>query len=259
MTVIPETEAFELPPEAAQQAALNEWSDAALALPDQDVARLSADTDLAYFNVRENHKEIAPQAEVIKKLPKVNATLVLGLPTLALALVAANAAVRRYVSPPAHLQQHLARGRQLRAALMHQLKSAAVLGLIPEAEVDKIIKGVGLLNQIQDLHDFAQLHRKHHRVLNGKSLITTELLVEAEELSTYLRDNVAPGDALKPTTSDELAQLANLRDRLWSLLKQGQKHTEKVATLLELELRTLQARRPAPKAKAKDEASESVG
>lgn len=257
MTEIPETEELEMLPEAAQQAALNEWSEPALALPDQDVQRLSADTDLAYFNVRENHKVIEPHATVIKTLPKVNATLVLGMPMVALALVAANAAVRRYVPPPAHLKKHLARGRQLRAALMHQLKAGAVLGHIPEAEVDQVIKGVGLLNHIQDLHDFAQLHRKHHRVLNGKSLITTELLVESEDLSTYLRDNVAPGDALKPTTSDELAELANLRDRLWSLLKQGQKDTEKVATLLDLELRTLQARRPTPR--PQDETSESVG
>lgn len=257
MTVIPETEALDLPPDAAQEAALNQWSEAALALPDQEVQRLSTDTDLAYFNVRENHKVLAPHEEVIGTLPKVEASLVLGLPTLALALVAANAAVHRYVPPPAHLQKHLARGHQLRAAFMHQLKAAAVLGHIPDAELERILKGMGLLNYIQDLYDLAQLHRKHHRTLSGKSLITTELLTEAEDLSVYLRDNVAPGEALKPTTNEELAELANLRDRLWSLLKKGQKQAERVANLLELELRALGARRPPPR--RKEEAGESVG
>lgn len=217
----------------------------ARAIPKGEVKTYGIDSRLGFWNAREGYKIISPHLDEIRKLPRVDAISIERIPDVAMALLHSVRTINLLDPPKSDLAERLARARRLRYVMLHQAQAAAGLGLLPEGPVERIQKGKGAIDAVEDLLVLATLYEQHRAALQNKSVITDELLVEAERLGLSLQEELRPS-AAKPQRKEKeesLAQAIDDRNRLHTLLAADHAELVRVAGFWGLKVPALQARR----------------
>jgi len=249
---------FELPPEAGQEAALRLHEPEARALDGSRLVPFKADALLAYYNARVSDESMAGAQESLRrKAPWAERARLTGLASVALAVVAATARVDRFVPAARGVAGKLARARKLRKLFLRTMQAAAEAGVVEERRVERIAKGVGAPDSVQDLADLAAMYREKAAELKGHTFVTADLLAEAETLAGELQGLLRPKGARRTGSSQELKDALELRARLWTLLVQRHTEARELAPMLfglaqaDAKVPALQSRVGAKRAKKK--------
>lgn len=215
----------ELSPEAGQEAALRLHEPEANAIAEAEVLKCTADADLAHHNAGVSDESMAGVKDRLReKAPWADFARVGGLAPVALALVAAQARVDRFVPKAKEVKKKLARAAHLRNLFLRTMQAAALAGAVDARRVARIEKGRGSSDMVGDLADLAALYREHAEAMRGHTFVTAALLAEAETLSQELRGLLRPKGSRAAGSPAELKAAVELRDRVWTLLVK--RHTE---------------------------------
>lgn len=217
----------------------------ARALPTSEIKTFGVDTRLAFWNAREGYKIIVPHLDVIRTLPRVDADAIERIPDTAMALLHSVRTINLLDPPKSDLPERLARARRLRYVMLTQAQAASAMGLLPEAPIERIKKGTGPIDTVEDLTALVTLYEQHRPALVNKTVITDELLLEAERLGLSLQEELRPS-AAKQTRKEKEEQLVRAvedRNRIYSLLAATYAELIRVAAFFGLQIPALQARR----------------
>lgn len=245
----------ELPPPERLLESFDRMLALARAMAAADVKPFGIDARLAFWNAREAFKIIAPYLDEIRELRRVDAAAIERIPDLAMALLHAVRAINLLDPPKSDVAERLARARRLRYVMLHQAQAAAGLGLLPEAVVERIRKGTGPMDNVEDLLALVTLFQQHRAVLTNKIVVTEDLLVEGEQLGLALQNALRPVDAPRSgkEKAQELAQAIDDRNRIATLLVEAYAELQRAAAYLGVRVRALQARRVVKKKVEKGE------
>lgn len=235
----------ELPPEERLADAYDRMLALARAIPANEVKTFGIDARLAFWNAREGFKIILPHLDEIRTLPRVDAEAIERIPDIAMALLHAVRSINLLVPSKADIPERLARARKLRYVMLHQAQAAAAMDLLPEAPIERIRKGTGTIDNLEDLVALATLFEQHRGALVNKTVITDELLLEAERLGLSLQEDIRPNTAKRQRQEKEerLAQATDDRNRLHTMLALAYAELIRVAGFYERKVPALQARR----------------
>ena len=128
------------------------------------------------------------------------------------------------------LAEDIAKAWGLRKLLLNQAEGATLAGVIPQSDLDAIVRGRGLGDCAADLVALSKLLRKHAEALGKKTLITAEHLDAALALGQSLPRKIKTKKA--KLTPQELVRARELRNRLYTLLKQAHDELWGVAALV---------------------------
>ncbi len=117
----------------------------------------------------------------------------------------------------------------LRRLLLAQAQALALAELMPGADVAAIAKGTGLIDCAADCAALAKLFKKHADAIAKKTFVTAAQLTQASEVAARLLRKVKPKSA--KLTPSELVKARDLRNRLYTLLKQNHDELWGVAAL----------------------------
>lgn len=217
----------------------------ARALPKSEVKTFGVDTRLAFWNAREGFKIISPHLGDIRTLPRVDAIAIERIPDVAMALLHAVRVINLLDPPKSDLAERLARARRLRHVMLHQAEAAAGLDLLPEGPIERIRKGTGPIDTVEDLTALVTLFEQHRPALVNKTLVTDDLLLEAERLGLSLQEELRPAAAKRQRKEKEatLAQAIDDRNRLYTLLAAAHSELVRMAGFFDVKVPALQARR----------------
>lgn len=235
----------ELPPEERLADAYDRVLAIARAIPSTEVKTFGVDARLTFWNAREGFKIILPHLDEIRTLPRVDIAAIERIPDMAMALLHAVRSISLLDPPKSDLPERLSRARKLRYVMLHQAQAAAGLGLLPEAPIETIRKGTGTLDTLDDLLALATLFEQYRDTLANKTVVTDEILVEAERLGLSLQNEIRPSTAKRQRQEKEerLAQLTDDRNRLYTMFIGGYAELVRMAGFYELKVPALQARR----------------
>lgn len=227
----------------------------ARALAANEIRPYSLDARLAFWNAREAFKIVVPYLDEIRALPRVDAAAIERIPDLAMALLHAVRTISLLDPPKRDVAERLSRARRLRYVMLHQAQAAAGLGLIPEGPVERIRRGTGPMDNVEDLLALVTLFQQHRAVLTNKIVVTEDLLVEGEQLGLALQNALRPVDAPRSgkEKAQELAQAIDDRNRIATLLVEAYAELQRAAAYLGVRVRALQARRVVKKKVEKGE------
>lgn len=200
--------------------ALAEFRPHAQKLDSRDIQPMRADAALAYHNIVIGVNAVLSKQAALAKLPApFKLESVKSLPRLALALLFAARQVDRKAGSPGTTKQMLRRANELRTLLLTAAEALANSKIIPARLVEKIRKGRGVRDLVQDCIDLAALFRKYAAEIAGKTAITKEQIDEAASVGNSLLRVLVPKAARKAKkTPDDVKDAVELRDRLWTLL-----------------------------------------
>lgn len=235
----------ELPAEERLSEAYDRVLALARAVPVNEIKTFGVDTRLAFWNAREGFKIISPHFDEIRTLPRVDADAIERIPDMAMALLHAVRTISLLDPPKSNLSERLARARRLRYVMLHQAQAAAGLGLLPEGPVERIYKGKGAIDAVEDLTALATLYEQHRASLVGKTVVTDELIIEAERLGLALQEELRPSAVKRPPQQkgEQLERAIDDRNRLYTLLATAHAELTRVAGFFELKVPALQSRR----------------
>jgi hypothetical protein len=202
------------------EAAYMQYLGAAKALAAAEVKPMRSDPTLAAYNVRQGLKALEPYGARLKKeLPKLDHKAIAKAGDISLAVVYAAGLVYRDVEATKGMADLVRRGWELRDLLLVVAEATSKAGLVPAASVKKIRQGWGYFDMADDLVRLSALLRKHWPELKGKCPLTVATLDEAAKVGTELLETLTPGSAARsrkmPTA---VREVADVRDRLWTLL-----------------------------------------
>jgi hypothetical protein len=200
----------------------------------RDVAVMRADPNLAYHNVEAGVALLAPlEAQVKSDLPKEKFAELVETKSIALGLAyIANAADVAPDGSTGEIGKLLAEASALRAILMPAAESAAASGLVDAREVKNIRAGRGKLDLAKDNVALAALFRTSAAALRGKTSVTPQQVARAEEVGTALVALIRPKGTVKRTKKGAKADLADARNRMWTLLLNRYERVERVIAYL---------------------------
>lgn len=215
------------------------------AIPKGEVKTYGFDSRLGFWNAREGYKIISPHLGEIRTLPRVDAISIERIPDVAMGLLHAVRTINLLDPPKSDVTERLARARRLRYVMLHQAQAAAGLGLLPEGPIERIRKGTGTIDNVEDLVALATLFEQHREALVNKTVLSDDLLVEAERLGLSLQEELRPTSAKRaPKEKEEsLAQAIDDRNRLHTMLAAAYAELIRVAEFYGLKVPALQARR----------------
>ncbi len=200
----------------------------------RDVVVMRADPNLAYHNVEAGVALLAPlEAQVKSDLPKEKFAELLETKAIALGLAyIANAADVAPDGSTGEIGKLLAEASALRAVLMPAAEAAAASGLVDGREVKNIKAGRGKLDLAKDNVALAALFRTSAAALRGKTAVTPQQVARAEEVGTALVALIKPKGTVKRTKKGAKADLADARNRMWTLLLNRYERVERVIAYL---------------------------
>lgn len=257
-TISPEIPDELLPSSDTQQQAYEQSLARARSLPKETLKRVTVESRLAYVNALDGHARIAPRLDDVRALPGADIEAIIRVKVYAAALLYAERILSIIVPIKNDFAQRMARARQLRQLFLLQAQAAAVLGLVPEAVVERIYAGRGSIDIVEDIVALVALFRRHDDVLAGRTLATPELLDEGERLAAGLQAELRPVSAKPKAKSidEELAEATDIRNRMWTLLHSSYAELQRVAAFLGVaDVPTLQSRKALKKKAAKAAAS----
>jgi len=246
-----------LPSVETQAQAFEEAIVLARAIPDDEVRPLAVGTRIAFVNAHDGFAIISQHLDTVRSLCGVDVAAIERVPMIAAALVYADRQLTITVpAKKSDLEHRMTRARRLRAGFLHQARAAAIFGLVPEEPVERIAAGRGDLDTVEDVVALVAFFRQHERALNGRTVLTPELLDEAERLAAGLQQDLRPkGAPAKAKAIDVEIATANAdRNRLWTLLRNSYAELQRVAAFLGITVPSLHSRK-ALRRNAKTEAS----
>lgn len=205
----------------------------ARALPDDAVQPLRGDVLLAYDNVVRGVDAVLPHEPHLRDaLPLVDFRVLRELPQLALATSFAAAQVDKQAR--GQVAPLLARAVHLRRLLLAAAEMLVLSGDFSDQEMEKIRRGSGPADTARDCIDLAALFRKQEAA-RKKTVLTDELLGEAQELGSHLLQLVTARASRRKTTLAPSDPSVQLRDRLWTLLNLRHRELRRVGMWLFLD------------------------
>jgi len=223
----------EVPEVTGSEAAYLQFRDEARAIPDGEVVVCRANVSVAYHNVKRGVDAVSHHRDVIARLPGIDAKRILELSELSLAVVYAAAIAARVGEVSTNdYRNYLSRVNAARRGLLHSLEACSAFGLVPKEEIAPIRKGTGPLDAAGDVVALVALFRKYEDVLANKTPVTPAFLQEASEVSTTLLRSLKPRGTPVGKTPRSPEQMADDRDRLWTLLVRGHRDLRRVAAFL---------------------------
>lgn len=181
-----------------------------------------ANTDVVLVNVCHAAAQLStPEVAAVigSDLNNVEERLVAEAPRLATALnyLAHKAAPPR--RPPVTLPE-LERARELRRKLLLTLACAVEWKVVPRPYLDGLSKGNAKTDLAHALVNAVAILREFAKPLENKTLVTPELMKEAEELGCKILQHAKVGSPLAAKARQEKSAQVQARDRLYSLLLQ---------------------------------------
>lgn len=245
----------ELPSEDIFTKAFAELLPIADTIDDVRLRPMNVHSELAYVNAKNGFAVFEPHFATARAIPGVDIEAIERVPRAALAVLGASHRLNLLTPPENHLPAKLLQGRKVRKALLHFAHAGATLGLLPEEPVKKIAKGTGSLDTARDLIELSILLRESEPILRGKLTVMPEVVAEAAELGTWLRNVLQPTNApARPKATAAEVQKATLdRARMWTLLFESYSELQRVAAFLRVDVPSLQSRRALKKKVKKDD------
>ncbi len=204
----------------------------AMGIPADSVKPCRAEIQLVTHNAEKGAAELLKRkAELpVEVQPPMRWSDVEEIPQLCQALRFADAQLTTTVKEKQDTQERLRAVYKQREVLLTQATAAATLDLLPRETVEKILRGRGALDAVEDTINLVELFRNHAVGVKGKCAITDDMLKVAEENASVLYRVLKPASAKPPAkTPDEAARLADIRDRFWTLLNQRHDHIWRAA------------------------------
>lgn len=218
------------PGAAGSEEAYERFVTKARALDASAVIPMRADPTTAHHNVNLAVPEVLAQEAAYKgELPKANWKQFKELPAIALAVVFAANRVDRNTGSTGEIAAMLSKARELREVLLTSAVALAAAGIIPARDVERIQEGKGFFDIAGDCSDLSALFRKHNAALKGKTHVTAAQIKEAGEVGAALLKVLRPASAKRSRKAPvEVANAADIRDRLWTLLVLGYRELRRV-------------------------------
>jgi hypothetical protein len=192
------------------------------ALPARDIVEFSSDASLIYHNLRAGAEAVLKEeARIRAELMTVRIDDLREAMLVAQALIFAAAQVPLTMRGTGTTAELVARAYELRSTLIENAQPLVRAGLLPAAPFREILKGRGKLDAANDCVDLTQLFRDHWPALEGKTVVTPEMLTDAAQVGSTLQTIILPGRAVRRRqVSPQTAAAAIIRDRIWTLLRQ---------------------------------------
>ena len=221
---------------------------AAAALPLAAVLRYCIDPVLVHHNAMVGRDALlAGRTELDATGFRTDWVRITSIQSLGRAVVYAASRVEANPEDSHEVLEMLREARPLRALLLANARTMALIGRVSQAEVARIEHGRGALDAATDLLDLAILHAERE-LTGGASAITAAQLRRAKVLGTLLLEKIRPTGARgRSRRTPAQADAMVLRDRLWTLLVHAHTHLEHAAGALwgrdlDLHVPRLQAR-----------------
>lgn len=213
------------------------WKPVADTIPERELKQPNVEGSLAHANAEVTADNLMPFIERGEKTAGVDVELIKALPGIALAYVYTwslwNGSLPLKPELVGPLLKLVRRDRKLALLL---LEAAAMKGIVEEEEVEKIRRGTGNDDAIQDLLSAAILLRgPANGILKSGLFITEAELVEAEKRAVLAERASRPqsaNDAPKPITDVKREALRLQRDRFFTLLSKAYAEAELLAVAL---------------------------
>lgn len=192
------------------------------ALDPRDIVEFSSDASLVYHNLCAGADAVLKEeARIRAELVKVRIDDLREAPAIAQALIFAAAQVPLTARRAGTTTELVARAYELRGTLIENAQPLVSATLLPAGAFREILKGRGKLDAANDCVDLVQLFRDHWMGVQGKTVVTPEMLTEASQVGSTLQTILLPGRAVRRRqVAPETAAAAAIRDRIWTLLRQ---------------------------------------
>ncbi|MFO0758596.1 MAG: hypothetical protein U0359_19035 [Byssovorax sp.] len=178
------------------KAAFDHFLPAAQALPEDAVLPYRLDADLCLVNIGTAMKAFGAYKPMIKAhLPKISIAEVETLPALGLAHKLAAMEAERSVPSEKVVSQNLIEARRIRGVLLPIVTGLGAAGLVPQSEVDDILRGRGPRDVAEDCVALGQVFVKHHKAIKGKHAADPEMIKRAGTLGSWLLQNLRTANA----------------------------------------------------------------
>jgi hypothetical protein len=206
---------------AGSQDAYDTYLPAASALAASAVLPFRTDASLAYHNVSTGVASLLARQADAEALPGIDVASLSALPDQCLALAyAAGLALQANGGSDGAVATLFAQASALRRKLFNGADALVDAGLLPATNVAALHAGKGKLDAANDLVGLAGLFTKNAAAIRGKTAVTAAEVAQAAQLGSQLQAMLAPTGAKKQRGADA-ASTANVRDRMWTLVKQG--------------------------------------
>ena len=214
---------------APSEAAYQKFLDAARALDRRDLREMRGDPALAYTNAsRALDTLLTRQATIDGELPRLQVRDLAEIPEIAQAVMFAELEVQRAEHAAGHLDDLMRRARKLRKRLLGWADE--VLASDGASELAAVRNGEGAADTAEDCVALARLlaphvsatqpGKKKKRKKNGKSRLSPKKLTEAADVGAELARTLRPGDQPNSGAAPEVERAVEMRDRLWTLLRE---------------------------------------
>lgn len=206
--------------EVGQRAAYDQHLPAAMALSEDEVTPSRFDVNLAYDNVQIGLRSLEAERDRLHAMPGVEADLLEKIRGYALALLFASRKVAQTVDHKVAAEVDLKEMRYFRALMLDGYRNAARAGLVPKDPLAAIIAGKTTTSEdaSADCIDLAALYRTHWNILGNKTPVTLDDLAKAERIAQRVRDLIALEGGVFSSTSGEVKNAVDIRNRFGVLL-----------------------------------------
>jgi hypothetical protein len=184
----------------------------------RDVRPMRIEVSLVLHNGQRGVDAVLPYADVIsKELPKLSVSTIQDLPKVGQALAYSCGQLQRLAPAPKETKALIARAAQLRSLLLGAARVAVLAGLLAGAAIKKIEQGHGAIDIAGDCVALASLFQASADALRGKTPVTAAQVRESAEVGSQLLAVLKPASAARKDKNKDAAEMADKRDRLWTL------------------------------------------
>lgn len=212
------------------------WRPEAERIPESELKSPHVEGSLAAANTRDTYANLeraAKEKGVSIEAISANLELARNVYGIALAYVWVTALMNAMLPrKPAPVGPRLRKLRKDRQLMLCIAEAAAILGQVEEALVEKIRKGSGQIDHIEDVLLLTViLPRDVPAVVDSGLLVSHQMIRDAKKLATELQGEIRPVQAQsRPAPTDaEREAITLLRRRMWTLLVEAHAQCELIA------------------------------
>lgn len=183
------------------------------------VEECRADVAVAYHSVKRGLENLLSQDVPLSRLPDINVDELRTVPELAQGVAFAVLQWHRQLEA-ASFGPLFEQAQRLRSKLLKAADALAEMDLLPKTEAE-MVRHLSRHDVIGTCMAFSELLRRNEARVAGRSPVTAAELDEVDQTVTQLRALLSPrADVRSEPTLPSLVETAQVRDRLWTLLKQ---------------------------------------
>lgn len=209
---------------SSSRAAYEQWIDLAAAVPDEDLAPLRADVQVATLNLQTGMEAVLAEAESLAELPADTVEKIVALGSLGSAVLYAQIQLDRTVATPTTVRQMIADGHRHRSLALTTAEALALAGVFDADRVKAIRAGRGALDMAADCVALAELYRERPAVWVDKVPLRANEIEEMGRLGDDLLRVLRPSKAPKKARATEITAATKVRNQLWTLLARAWEH-----------------------------------